>query len=71
MFAMYPTSQFSMARLWLTVTEVGRHPLEIQVLFYVAGTAKNCYCAYGGERYLDAVNQRLGALNYPSANTTG
>jgi len=38
---------------------VGGHPLEIQVLFYAAlRTAKELLLQNGGERYLDAVNQR-------------
>jgi len=44
---------------------VGGHPLEIQVYsMLLCGLQKNLLPQNGGERYLDAVNQRLGALNY-------
>jgi hypothetical protein len=42
------------------------HPLEIQVLFYAALRVAQEFLLPngGGERYLNAVNQRLGALHY-------
>lgn len=66
-FAMYPTlpvldGSFMIDRRM----GVDGHPLEIQVLFYAAlRTAKDLLLPEnGGDRYLDAVKQRLGALNY-------
>jgi hypothetical protein len=66
-FAMYPTlpvldGSFMIDRRM----GVDGHPLEIQVLFYAAlRTVKDLLLPEnGGARYLDAVKQRLGALNY-------
>ena len=66
-FSMYPTlpvldGSFMIDRRM----GVYGHPLEIQVLFYAAlRTAKELLLPEnGGDRYLDAVKQRLGALNY-------
>ncbi|MDV2995387.1 MAG: hypothetical protein N4J56_005041 [Chroococcidiopsis sp. SAG 2025] len=66
-FAMYPTlpvldGSFMIDRRM----GVYGHPLEIQVLFYAAlRTAKELLLSEnGGDRYLDAIHQRLGALNY-------
>ena len=66
-FAMYPTlpvldGSFMIDRRM----GVYGHPLEIQVLFYAAlRTVKDLLLPENdGDRYLDAVKQRLGALNY-------
>ena len=66
-FAMYPTlavldGSFMIDRRM----GVGEHPLEIQVLFYAAlRTAKELLLPENeGDRYLQSVTQRLGALKY-------
>lgn len=66
-FAMYPTLPVLDGAFMIDRRMgVGGHPLEIQVLFYAAlRTAKELLLPQnGGERYLQSVTQRLGALNY-------